>query len=125
MLLPLLLSLSHLFFVSPASKSCAKVLALPIITMFADIGNYSNPAENLLLLIITICNACHLKLKTAAVSAVAEVDRPQPGGAGCGRFFPCLVIPPEAALSVERNPQPVGPSKLNRQRKNASSFLAH
>jgi hypothetical protein len=28
------------------------------------------------------------KLRTAAVSAVAEVDRPQPGGAGCGRFLP-------------------------------------
>jgi hypothetical protein len=28
------------------------------------------------------------ELKTAAVSAVAEVDRPQPGGAGCGRFSP-------------------------------------
>ncbi len=28
------------------------------------------------------------KLRTAAVSAVAEVDRPQSGGAGCGRFFP-------------------------------------
>jgi hypothetical protein len=48
------------------------------------------------------------EVQTAAVSAVAEVDRPQPGGAGCGRFFPCFVIYPDAALSVERNPQLVG-----------------
>jgi len=26
----------------------------------------------------------------AVFHAVAEVDRPQPGGAGCGRFFPGL-----------------------------------
>jgi hypothetical protein len=38
-----------------------------------------------------------LKLKTAAVSAVAEVDRPQSGGAGCGRFFP------DALAGAQRN----------------------
>jgi len=65
------------------------------------------------------------EVETAAVSAVAEVDRPQPGGAGCGRFFPCFVIYPEAALSAERNTQPVGPFKVNGRRKSANGFLAH